>query len=74
MNISLIKYNFVPMDCLWVWVITVSAQKVSAHKVSKIDNMGQKVSIRKGALIYNLCKKKVYLLLDFDPTTLLIIQ
>ena len=35
----------------------VSAQKVSGHKVTKIDNIGQKVSIQKGASIYNLCQK-----------------
>ena len=35
----------------------VSAQKISGHKVFKIDNMGQKVSIQKRAIIYNLCKK-----------------
>ena len=46
----------------------VSAQKVSGHKVPKIDNMGHNVSINKRALIYNLCKK-VYFLLAFDPTT-----
>ena len=38
----------------------VSAQKVSGHKVSKIDKMGQKVSIQKDAYIYNLYKKGLF--------------
>ena len=41
----------------------VSAQKVTGHKVSRIDNMGQKVSIQKGGI--QLVQKKVFFPIGF---------